>query len=66
MGVVFVELTIYNTLGRLIQRYSGHPDNYVGWYGFSIAQGVYYATVNARAYNGEQLKAVEKVMVVRQ
>ena len=60
-----MELTIYNTLGQVIQRYMGHPDNYGGWDGLAIAQGVYYATVNARAYNGEQLKAVEKVMLLR-
>jgi hypothetical protein len=61
-----MELTMYNTLGQVIQRYTGHPSAFGGWDGFSIAQGVYYATVNARAYNGEQLRAVEKVMVVRQ
>ena len=64
--IELMELTMYNTLGQVIQRYFGHPDNYPGWDGFAIAQGVYYATVNARAYSSEQLKAVEKIMVVRQ
>jgi hypothetical protein len=64
--IEWMELTIYNTLGQVIQRYTGHPDNYGGWDGFAIAQGVFFATVNARAYNGEQLRTVEKVMLVRQ
>jgi hypothetical protein len=59
------EVTVYNSLGQVVHRYTGTPEQHPGWDGTSIATGVYHAVVNARAYNGEQLRAVEKVMLLR-
>ena len=64
--IEYWEVTVYNSLGQVVHRYTGTPELHPGWDGYSMATGVYCAVVNARAYNGEQLRAVEKVMVVRQ
>lgn len=63
--IEYWEVTVYNSLGQVVHRYTGTPEQHPGWDGTSIATGVYHAVVNARAYNGEQLRAVEKVMVLR-
>ncbi len=63
--IEYWEVTVYNSLGQVVHRYTGTPELHPGWDGYSMATGVYCAVVNARAYNGEQLRAVEKVMVLR-
>ena len=63
--IEYWEITVYNSLGQVVHRYTGTPELHPGWDGFSMATGVYCAVVNARAYNGEQLRVVEKVMLLR-
>lgn len=63
--IEYWEVTVYNSLGQVVHRYTGSPELHPGWDGYSMATGVYCAVVNARAYNGEQLRVVEKVMLLR-
>jgi hypothetical protein len=63
--IEYWEVTVYNSLGQVVHRYTGSPELHPGWDGYSMASGVYCAVVNARAFNGEQLRVVEKVMLLR-